>query len=235
MNPIKRFSYKVLNRLLFSGRYGSIALRKSLLDFLPDKIDLYVDVGAFDGDFYEIISGEQPVAKALLIEPQEKYFRELAAKYADDKRVTLSQCVLLAETKPVTFYVNTMNATSSALPADEQLLGAEIDISGNAVQTESKTLDEVCAPVTGSIDLLKIDVQGAELDVLKGGVQTLKRTQLAWIEVSFKPLYKGQALFGDILHYMESQGFVMINIFPGFKGKSGELLQADCLFKKLNA
>jgi FkbM family methyltransferase len=235
MNLLKRLSYKILNRLLYSGRYGSIALRKSLLEVLPQKMDVYVDVGTFDGSFYEIVRNERALGKAILIEPQEKYFRQLTARYGTDGSVSLEQCVLLAEKRPVSFHINTMNATSSVLPADEQLLGSEIDISGEIIQTESKTLDEVCARHTGTVDLLKIDVQGAELDVLQGGVQTLKRTRLAWIEVSFKPLYKNQALFGDIQQYMESQGFVMINILPGFKGKSGELLQADCLFQKLNA
>lgn len=235
MNTLKRFTYKVLNRLLYSGRYGDIALRKSLLEILPPQIENYIDVGAFDGQFFEIIRAERPVAKAILVEPQGNYFQQLKSKYSTDNSVTLVQSVLLSDKRTVEFHVNNLPATSSVLAADEQLLGREIDISGKKIQTLSSTLDDVAAGFTGNITLLKIDVQGAELDVLKGGTKTLERTQLAWIEVSFKPLYKNSALFSDIQQHMESQGFLMTNILPGFKGKSGELLQADCLFKKRGA
>lgn len=227
--------YRALNRLLHSGKYGDIALRKGLINYLPQNIRCVIDVGAYDGSFYRFMCGERNVQKAILIEPQENYFAKLKAEFGNDEEVQLEQCVLLAQTGTVQFNVNTFAATSSVLPADKKLLGSEIDISGKTVSIIAKTLDEVAAATTGTIDLLKIDVQGAELDVLKGGIKTLQRTTFAWVEVSFKPLYEGSALFGDIQQFMDAQGFVMINILPGFKGKSGELLQADCLFKKHNA
>jgi len=231
MNALKRFTYKVLNRLLYSGRYGDIALRRELIRYLPEHLSCYVDVGAFDGCFFEIIRSERNVSKAVLVEPQDVYFSKLKAVYSSDPTIKLVQCVLMAESKNVSFHVNTLAATSSVLSADENLLGTEIDISGKTIETQSRTLDEVTADCP-TIDLLKIDVQGAELEVLKGGAGALKKTKLAWIEVSFKPLYKGSALFEDVRLYMETQGFEMINILPGFKGKNGVLLQADCLFKK---
>lgn len=235
MNGFRRLTYKVFHRLLYSGRYGDIALRKALLEILPERIENYVDVGAFDGDFFEIIRKERPVAKAILIEPQDKYFAALQSLHAHNKSVVLVNKILLADSRTVEFNVNALPATSSVLMADEHLLGSEIDITGNKVQIQSTTLDSVMSEHPGSVTLLKIDVQGAELEVLKGATQTLHRTQLAWIEVSFKPLYKNSALFADIQQYMELHGFIMLNIVPGFRGKSGELLQADCLFKKKSA
>jgi FkbM family methyltransferase len=235
MNPIRRFMYRALNRLLHSGKYGDIALRKGLINFLPHDIRCVIDVGAYDGSFYRFLCGERNVHKAILIEPQENYFRELKAEFGTDEEMTLEQCVLLAQAGTVQFNVNTFAATSSVLPADKKLLGSEIDISGKTVEAVAKTLDEIAGSANGTIDLLKIDVQGSELDVLKGGTKTLQRTSFVWVEVSFKPLYEGSALFHDVQQFMEAHGFVMINILPGFKSKSGELLQADCLFKKNNA
>lgn len=227
--------YRALNRLLHSGKYGDIALRKGLINYLPGEINCVIDVGAFDGSFYRFMEAERNVRKAILVEPQETYFTQLKKEFGADPAVQLEQCVLLAQPGTVQFNVNTFAATSSVLPADKKLLGHEIDISGKTIPVLAKTLDEVAGSTTGTIDLLKIDVQGAELDVLKGGTKTLERTHFAWIEVSFKPLYEGSALFADIQQFMEAHGFMMINILPGFKGKSGELLQADCLFKKHDA
>lgn len=235
MNGLKRLTYKILNRLLFSGRFGSIELRKNLLAFLPDAPFTYIDIGAFDGAFYDIIAAEKNISRALLIEPQDQYFKMLRSKYSDQAQVEVVQCILLAEEREVVFHENKLAATSSMLEASEKLLGSEIDISGKKVSMQSRTLDQVAGKYKDKIGLLKIDVQGAELEVLKGGGGVLSRTEFAWIEVSFKELYHQSPLFNDIVDFMESQGFMMINILPGFKSKSGELLQADCLFKKRTA
>ncbi|GAB4132140.1 MAG: hypothetical protein Fur0041_03150 [Bacteroidia bacterium] len=231
MKPIRKLIYKILNRLLYSGRFGDIPLRKSLLDYLPDSPISYVDVGAYDGHFYEVIAAEKNISKAILIEPQNDFFNQLQLKYGTSDKVRLINAVITNEEKDVFFHENKLSATSSLLQADEINLGKEIDISGKTISKRGKNLDGVISDINYKIDLLKIDVQGAELEVLKGGSQTLKRTAFIWIEVSFKPLYKNSPLFEDIKSFLEDKGFIMLTILPGFKSKSGELLQADCLFK----
>jgi FkbM family methyltransferase len=55
---------------------------------------------------------------------------------------------------------------------------------------------------------IKIDVQGAELDVLRGAIRTLQKTLVLEIEVEFVPLYKNQPLFGDIQCFLREKGFL---------------------------
>jgi len=50
--------------------------------------------------------------------------------------------------------------------------------------------------------------------------------------VSFKPLYQGSALFDDIQAHMREKDFILFNVSPAYRGKDGELLCADCLYKK---
>ena len=57
-------------------------------------------------------------------------------------------------------------------------------------------------------DLLKIDIQGAELMVLQNGLQTMKDALVIHTEVEFMPLYTGQPLFGEVDQFLRSQGFV---------------------------
>jgi FkbM family methyltransferase len=57
-------------------------------------------------------------------------------------------------------------------------------------------------------DLLKIDVQGAELMVLQNGRERLREAVAVHTEVSFVPLYLGQPTFGDVDAELRSQGFV---------------------------
>lgn len=58
-------------------------------------------------------------------------------------------------------------------------------------------------------DMLKLDIQGAELDVLRHGTKTLAHAVLVESEVEFLPLYQDQPLFGDMQVFMREQGFVL--------------------------
>lgn len=57
------------------------------------------------------------------------------------------------------------------------------------------------------VDLVKMDVQGAELDIIKGATATLDNTVAIITEVSFQPIYLGQPLFGDIAAALQEKGF----------------------------
>ncbi|TNC81463.1 MAG: hypothetical protein C9356_09035 [Oleiphilus sp.] len=75
---------------------------------------------------------------------------------------------------------------------------------------------------TGDIDdpdTIKIDVQGAELDIFKGANRSLESTLLIVAEVEFVPLYKEQPLFGDVAGYLREQGF-MFHKFSGICGRN---------------
>jgi FkbM family methyltransferase len=59
------------------------------------------------------------------------------------------------------------------------------------------------------IDVLKIDVQGAELDVLRGAERSLASVRGLEVEVEFQSLYVGQPLFGDVDRHLRERGFVL--------------------------
>lgn len=84
------------------------------------------------------------------------------------------------------------------------------EVSRDTVSTTR--LDDVAE--LGSVDFLKLDVQGAELDVLENGLDTLSETMFVITEVEFLELYKGQPLFGDISSFMHRNGF-MFHVFVG--------------------
>jgi FkbM family methyltransferase len=59
---------------------------------------------------------------------------------------------------------------------------------------------------------IKIDVQGAEVDVLRGGAKTLRGTKVVELEVEFNAQYRGQPLFADVDRYMREQGFALLGL-----------------------
>lgn len=100
------------------------------------------------------------------------------------------------------------------------------------VAVEVSTLDRVFAGVElpGPV-LLKLDVQGCEAQVIRGGAETLKRVDYVVLEASFRRMYEGEPLFADMMRLMEDHGFrferpVGWLTAPG----NGEVLQMDALF-----
>ena len=84
-----------------------------------------------------------------------------------------------------------------------------------------------------SPNLLKIDVQGYEANVLRGGEETLKRIQYIVAETSFKSLYQGETIFLDLVRLIESRGFHFIRPVGWLSDPmSGEILQMDALFSR---
>lgn len=75
-------------------------------------------------------------------------------------------------------------------------------------ELDSKAIDElgISAP-----NFIKLDIQGGELNALKGSGKTLKNTLGLEIEVEFLPLYQKQPLFGDLSDFLSTHGFVFID------------------------
>jgi len=86
------------------------------------------------------------------------------------------------------------------------------------------------------IDLIKIDVQGAELDILKGGKKTMQNASYALLELSLLEYNQGAPLIQEVVDKMIEYGFCIVDIleyhsFPQLYG--GAVFQIDALFKKL--
>jgi FkbM family methyltransferase len=100
------------------------------------------------------------------------------------------------------------------------------------------TLDAVATELDMTIDALKIDVQGAELDVLLGAEKTLESVLLIEAEVEFVSLYENQSLFGSVSHMLSQQGFEFLDFLalyrwhPRHLDGTGQLVFADALFMR---
>jgi FkbM family methyltransferase len=78
---------------------------------------------------------------------------------------------------------------------------------------ETRRLDDI--PGIGTADYIKIDVQGAELMVFKGGEKLLEDVLFIHSEVEFQELYENQPLFADVDTYLRSRNFLFVK-FVGF-------------------
>lgn len=101
---------------------------------------------------------------------------------------------------------------SSLYEPDHELLGrfmnfpADFEVIGREAMTTVR-LDDV--PDLPPFDFVKLDVQGAELDVLRHATRSLETVAVVEAEVCFLPLYKGQPLFAEIDVFMRRAGFFL--------------------------
>jgi len=79
------------------------------------------------------------------------------------------------------------------------------------IEVKCQTLDTICSDNNiGPIDLIWIDLQGAEIKALDGLRERLKEVQYIWVEITHIPLYVGQPLFPEFDAFMEKNGFEIL-------------------------
>jgi FkbM family methyltransferase len=145
------------------------------------------------------------------------------------------ECVVAQEAGTLTLELNEALATSSVLRINREAPELTQVHLGTPryLDREARTLDDIAAASRLEwIDLLKLDVQGFEDRILRGGRQALARTALIWTEVSFVPLYENSCAFPDLHQFLREAGFSLIDLEEAFRAPDGELLQADALYRR---
>jgi hypothetical protein len=83
----------------------------------------------------------------------------------------------------------------------------------------------------GEVYLLKIDVQGFELEVLEGAVELLRRTDYVFVEAGIRPLYEGAPRFTGVYDWLDAHGFHLISMRAWHRGNQ-TLVETDMLFRR---
>ncbi|MGA7435721.1 MAG: FkbM family methyltransferase, partial [Solirubrobacterales bacterium] len=172
-----------------------------------------IDVGASRGQFALFAVRRFPEAKVICFEPLPEPRAALTRALGD--RVDLHAHAVGSSAGTAVINISASDDSSSLLPIGERQVeefpGTQAE---SSLEVEVKTLDSVVAaeklpaPV-----LLKVDVQGLELEVLKGASETLTRVDEALIECSFVELYEGQALADDVIGLMRDNGHRLAGIY----------------------
>jgi FkbM family methyltransferase len=180
-----------------------------------------IDGGAHDGDWTRLVRRIFPEASILMIEPLSSKSQLLESLAGSLDKTSFANALLGAEAgQTATFFEA---GTGSSLHREQ----SNIKFKENRLQTS--TLDEVASDLDGPI-FLKLDVQGAELEVLAGGSKTLDRSDLVQLEVALLPYNEGAATFLQVIQYMDQRGFVPFDIAGMIRPTGAELVQVDLLF-----
>jgi FkbM family methyltransferase len=183
---------------------------------------LIFDIGASNGQWTRECQRVFADSKYLLVDPLERNSDALLRMAAADDRVSVWCGAAGACAGELQIYDH--GDQSSALASEE--------FAGPARSVEMRTLDGLYEFAGSPVPvLLKADVQGFELEVLKGATQCLLSTQLLVLEVSFRSMYEGSALAHEIVAYLGERGFRIYDISSYLQRPAdSELVQADMVF-----
>jgi FkbM family methyltransferase len=196
-------------------------------NFSPKTI---IDIGANLGEWAVKVYPIFPDANYLLIDgnPNVEPILEKLCNEAPNVRYRIS--LLSDEEKTETFYLPKNNPTCTGASIMREKTSHYVDKNIAPLQLQAKTLDNTLSEENiDDIDLLKLDVQGAELKVLKGGLKTLQKTKYCLLEVQFQEWNQDAPYSDEVVHFMRDQGYKLYDIFDRSYVK-GCLVSADFLF-----
>jgi FkbM family methyltransferase len=201
------------------------------VDFGADFASV-LDVGGHHGQFTLFALERFPRASIVTFEPQAEGAAKIREVTAGEPRVRLENFALGAEPGSAELNISKRSDSSSLLPIGSGQVEAFPGTQATSTETiQIETLDNLLPEAPAAPALLKIDVQGFELDVLRGAERTLKSIDEIFVECSFVELYSGQPLIGEIVAHLAERGFSLAGVFGVVYDDAGRCLQADCLFR----
>lgn len=176
------------------------------------------DVGANDGETVQSFLKSFPGATIVAFEPFESCHRALKDMFSDRTNVRIENVALGASQGMSQLNVYSGSNMNSLLELDERpenLLKDSFARTGSA-PVKVEALDSFCeANGFKTIDVLKIDTQGYDLNVLRGAATLLenKRVKAILLEVNFIPIYKDQPTFQELHAFLTSSGYWLVDFY----------------------
>lgn len=221
------------------GRYNtaqSIEARvRTQLEY--QKVDCVLDVGANDGGYGKFLRSAGFMGNIVSFEPQANAHAKLVKTSHSDPAWKIAPPMALGDIESELEINVAGNSTSSSLltmlPSHVESAPTSKCVGKEVVRVHRlDALDEPLITTARRI-YLKIDTQGYEKPVLLGAKGIINKVVGIQLEMSIIPLYDGQALFPDLLVWLENSGFELWGVIPGFMNqKTGRMLQFDGIFFK---
>ncbi|MBN1561074.1 FkbM family methyltransferase [candidate division KSB1 bacterium] len=231
---VRYLNEKGLTIVSFDSREAQ--LEKVRYNWLTDQhINSVIDVGASDGGFAakarELFRG----AKIFSFEPIPSSYKILTKKFASDKNFRAFNVALGNTVGQSEFHLHEHIGASSFLRISNLHIDAHPYTKNySKISVALEKLDNLIKieELTPNI-LLKLDVQGYEIEVLKGAEELLKYIRCIYSEVCFNKLYEEQPLFDDIIDFLRKRGFHIAGVENIARSmKDGTFLNADVFFTR---
>ena len=236
---IDRLNYYLKRKgaILVGFPNSELKRRKAILNQF--KINKVLDVGANVGQYAKDIRELNFEGDIISFEPIKHVFNLLEKNQKNDYHSKCENYALGDFDGETQINIAGNSAVSSSIL---EMLPAHLESAPNSkyIKTEKitvKKLDSIFnlfCTVKDNV-YLKIDAQGFEKNILEGGEYSLNKIKVLQIELSLMPLYKDSINYLDMIDFLNSKGFELYGLEPGFSNQiTGQLLQFDGIFVNKN-
>lgn len=193
-----------------------------------------VDIGANRGQFALAARQCQRRARVISFEPLPAAAEKFRAVFAGDDRVTLHEAAIGPVPGNATIHVSRLDDSSSLFP----ITATQVDLfpgteeAATAVVRVAPLRDFVLAADIQTPALLKLDVQGFELEALRGCEELLGHFAYVYAECSFVELYAGQAFADEVIAWLRERSFKLCGVHNVDYDRDGRTIQGDFLFSR---
>jgi|LakMenEpi03Aug12_release.lakeMendotaPanAssembly.Ray.scaffolds.fasta_scaffold246066_3 FkbM family methyltransferase len=241
---------KILSQILTHLPYG---VTNNILDLIQEKfvenwderllglrelpIKSVIDIGANKGQSSQKFPSIFPSAKIYAFEPTEVAYQKLSKLAQKNPSIIPYNLALGDEEKEVEFYQHLYYSQSSSILKNTNFHEANNPITKDQklVKIQQLTLDQVILSLPIPLEqdiLIKIDVQGYEDRVIKGGIEVLKKAKVCISEISADIYYEDQASFEKIFDLLKPLGYSYFGNLDQVVAKTGKLQYIDAIWIK---
>lgn len=201
-------------------------------------VNVIVDGGAYRGTFSSAMAAAFPRASIHAFEPTPYSYELLAEAVRGLRKVERHRLALGERSGTAVFHSNASPLTNSLKKSSDighrhfrNLVAGEMETEVDVVGLSDFALQRGIA----AFDIVKLDLQGSELDALIGMKDLVSKMQAAMIEVQFVPLYAGAPVFSDIEIFLREKGLVLYQLYELVRSPDdGRLLYGDAVFVKFD-
>ncbi len=237
MHSVKSAARALLRRFDVDPRRYSQHMDSKRARLLGDRgVTVVLDAGANTGQYAGRLRDSGYAGRIVSFEPLPEAFEELSRRAEEDDAWECRRTALGDSDGETSIHVAGHSESSSLLPILDRHVAAEPASAYVGTLTVSLgRLDSLLPDLLDERDraCLKLDVQGAEMQVLEGASRALGKVEVVEAELSVVPLYGGQPLFYEMIEHLYSLGFELSWLERGFVDPAtGQLLQFDGLFAR---
>jgi FkbM family methyltransferase len=201
------------------------------IDWLPQFLPynpVIIEAGAFRGDDTCRMAKQWPRGRIFAFEPNPEAFELLQKKILEESISNIQLFNLAINTYGGIAYLNVchgMNGNnpiygyaSSLLPLTKEM---EIYCKGPGVVVPCANLDDWCTShQIDHVDLLKLELEGMELQVLESSFQILQNTKVIYVKTQIHPYRRGMTQYSELKNFLEQHNFVLLShrYQPGITG-----------------
>ena len=193
------------------------------------KVTLLLDGGANEGQWASRVRRDGYSGRILSVEPGARAFSKLQFNSRNDPLWTVSKHALGSKQETLILHLASNYGMSSSLKKPERHLKEfpSVTFSGTE-EVPVTTIENLLQDYDDNV-MLKLDVQGFELEALEGICEELPKIVAVELELTLQPMYCNEASVGLILFTLNNLGFELFSISEFGKLKNGQVTYFDVI------